>query len=258
MGERQALHRRALVAVGRVANAHPALYRLARRYGHKERLRFYRQFIAPGDIVFDVGAHIGNRTDVFYDLGATVIAAEPQAACVRQLQRRYGREPRVHIVEAAVAETEGTREMRLAQNSTLGTLSDRWIEGTQASGRFSNVSWDQRTVVPTTTLDGLIAHYGVPAFCKIDVEGYESEVLAGLSQPLGVVSIEFASELLDQTRTCIYQLSRLGATSFNCSIGESYEMALECWTGPEELLDALEGDSGELTFGDVYARFDDA
>jgi hypothetical protein len=161
----------------------------------------------------------------------------------------------VHVLEAALAEHPGTHEMRLSQNSTLATLSERWIEATQASGRFSNVSWHERTVVPTTTLDELIARYGVPVFCKIDVEGYETEVLAGLSQPLRVVSLEFASELLDQTRTCVGQLSALGATGFNYSIGESYELTLERWGQPEDLLSALAGEA-PLTFGDVYARFD--
>ena len=45
------------------------------------------------------------------------------------------------------------------------------------------VRWDS-SIVPATTLDELIAAYGIPAFVKIDVEGMEHEVLAGLSQPV--------------------------------------------------------------------------
>src|SRR5689334_4646326 len=46
-----------------------------------ERLRFYRQFVGPGDLVFDVGANVGHVTKVFLRAGARVVAIEPQSIC---------------------------------------------------------------------------------------------------------------------------------------------------------------------------------
>ena len=42
----------------------------------------YRQFIEPGDLVFDIGAHVGDRVSSFRRLGARVVAVEPQALLI--------------------------------------------------------------------------------------------------------------------------------------------------------------------------------
>ena len=47
--------------------------------------RLYGQFVRPGDLVFDVGAHVGDRIAAFRRLGARVVAVEPQPALVRTL-----------------------------------------------------------------------------------------------------------------------------------------------------------------------------
>ncbi len=46
-----------------------------------KRLSFYRQFIDPDDIVFDVGANMGNRSKIFSKLGKKVVGVEPQSYC---------------------------------------------------------------------------------------------------------------------------------------------------------------------------------
>jgi len=66
---------------------------LAWRLGRAERERrelemfghFYRVFVAAGDLCFDVGANLGNRTRCFRQLGCTVVAVEPQGECFRKL-----------------------------------------------------------------------------------------------------------------------------------------------------------------------------
>jgi FkbM family methyltransferase len=218
------------------------------------RRRFYQQFIAPGDLVFDVGANFGNRTEIFLALGAYVIAVEPQAECVRCLRHRWGDRTQLTIVDKAVGERIGTGELYVADESTLTSMAPDWIARVRASGRFAAYEWSEKpTPVEVTTLDELMAQHGVPVFCKIDVEGYELEVLRGLNHSVPVVSIEFTAEALDRTADAVDRLRRLGSREFAFSVGESMRLH-EDWTGdPDHLFDGLKN-VGPTAFGDVYAR----
>src|SRR5262249_50866799 len=61
---------------------------------HKRRAaamdRLYGQFMKPGDLAFDVGAHVGARVASFLRLGARVVAVEPQPAIACVLKLIYG------------------------------------------------------------------------------------------------------------------------------------------------------------------------
>jgi len=137
---------------------------------------------------------------------------------------------------------------------TLTSMAPDWIEAIQTSGRFAEYRWDERRVVPITTLATLIDLYGEPAFCKIDVEGFEEKVLAGLDRPLRACSLEFASEALSHLRRCVERLAELGPVECNYSLGESMELAEPAWVSPGDLLARLESLPGDLPWGDVYVR----
>jgi FkbM family methyltransferase len=218
-------------------------------------LAFYAQFLKEGDLCFDVGANVGNRTAVFADIGARVIAVEPQEACVAVLQKRFERRPAVTVVRTALGEKPGTQEMLMSEVSTIASMSKEWIERVRSSGRFAEYHWDKTVTVTVTTLDALIARFGVPAFIKIDVEGYERYVLQGLTRPVEMLSIEFVPELLENTVACLTHLEQLGPIVANYSVGESMEWALQDWVSAATLLDILRSISDPSVFGDVYVRF---
>jgi FkbM family methyltransferase len=139
------------------------------------RLQFYGRFISDGDLVFDVGANIGERSDVFLALGAVVVAIEPQAECAKRLRSQWQSEPRFTLFEGACSEAAGERELFISDANTLSSMSPEWIEAVRASGRFRDYRWDKTHTVETTTLDALIAEHGTPAFIKVDVEGLSTE-----------------------------------------------------------------------------------
>jgi FkbM family methyltransferase len=202
--------------------------------------------------VFDVGANIGERTRVLLSLGARVVAVEPQPNCVALLHEI--RDERLSIEAVALGAEKGLAPLRVATASTISSMSEGWIESVKRSGRFPEHEWGERLTVDVTTLDALVERYGVPDFCKIDVEGYESEVLNGLSRPLPILSFEFTPEWASDTLRVVEQLRELGVERFNLTIGESHELVWPGWRSRDELLAHLQGlPDDPALFGDVYA-----
>ena len=219
----------------------------------RETKRFYAQFVGKGDLVFDVGANMGSRTEVCLKLGARVICVEPQEVCVEHLRKLFGKNSRAIIVDKALGEKEGTSELMVCEDAhTLSTMSEKWVK----EGRFSEEhAWTKKQEVAVTTLDTLVHQYGVPRFCKVDVEGFEVPVLKGLSSPIPVVSFEFTKEFLKDARTCMEHLSSLGLTRFNCSMGESMRFLCADWTTAQDLYAKLESFDDKSLWGDIYARY---
>jgi hypothetical protein len=160
------------------------------------------------------------------------------------------------VVQKALGESEGEAEIMISNASTISSLSQEWVEAVQKSGRFGEYRWEARQPVQLTTLDRLIEQYGAPAFIKIDVEGFEYQVVQGLSRPVKALSLEFTPELLESAFKCIDHLQSLGEICLNYSLGESMSLASEEWMSPPEMKSRLSGfgDDHRL-FGDVYVRF---
>jgi len=217
-------------------------------------LSFYGTFVKAGDLCFDVGANTGSRVAVLRALGANVVAVEPQKVCLDQLRKRFRNDPGVTLIPSALGRNPGTSEMLVSQARSISSLSKDWVSAVKTSGRFAAYSWDERLTVPVTTLDHLIQDIGLPRFCKIDVEGFEAEVLAGLSQPIETLSFEFTPEMTKTTDACVERLSAIGAYEFNFDINESMRLQLTSWVGPEEIKSRLAAITDYRQFGDVYAR----
>jgi FkbM family methyltransferase len=224
----------------------------------EQRLAFYRPFVAAGDLVFDVGANVGNRTRVFLALGARVVAFEPQQACARGLELTFSANPRFTLDTRALGEAAGEQVMHVSDTDVLSTLSADWIAATRRSGRFDAYAWGDRQQVLVTTMDAVIEAYGRPVFVKIDVEGYEYPVIRGLSAPVAALSFEFASEHLDAACRCIDHLAGLASTSFAFSEAESMTLDRPTWRPAVSMKEALTQRVAEnpLVWGDVYARAD--
>jgi FkbM family methyltransferase len=226
----------------------------AKPFAKQRMMGFYRSFVQPGDLCFDVGAHVGSRTRVFLALGARVVAIEPQPDFMKLLQRWYGANPNVTLVDAALGAASGHAEMRISQRTpTVTTLSTEWIDQVTAVPSFAWVEWDQAQTVKVTTLDTLIAENGEPAFCKIDVEGYELEVLRGLSRPIRALSFEYIPAARDLAVHCAEHIATMGDYRFNWALGESLQLQQE-WHNADQLTAYLRQLPPDARSGDIYAR----
>lgn len=228
--------------------------------GRQRRLRrLYAHFVAPGDLAFDLGAHAGNRSRALASLGCRVVAVEPQPDFARLLRRLFARSDAVDVVEAAVAADAGRASLSISERTpTLTTLAAEWRDERLRDPRFAGIRWNRTIEVETTTLDALIARFGSPAFVKIDVEGAEPLVLAGLTQPLRLLSFEYLPGALEQAHAVMARLDALGSYRYNWSPGESYRLAAPEWLTAGAQRTALESPPARRVSGDVYARLSDA
>ncbi len=224
----------------------------------ERRYKFYSQFIQSNDLVFDVGANLGNRTKVFLRLGARVVAFEPQSSCADILEAVLGGNPSFHLVREALGDKAGMAEMLVGDAHVLSTLSPQWVQTARQSGRFGKEQWRARQQVVVTTLEQSIAEYGRPAFIKIDVEGFEPQVLSGLDSPLARGSIEFAAEAIDGTISCLEKLATLQPCSFQLSMGEEVVFVWPQWQPLDHAVAALRKliEADPLAWGDVYFAAD--
>lgn len=228
------------------------------RPGRQRRLRrLYEPFISPGDIVFDIGAHVGDRAIAFADLGARVVAVEPQPQLRRWLAWLAGRRAgRIELRPVAIGAEPGRTEIAInTANPTISSTEPAWRA---AVGRhnpgFAGQRWDAGVSVSVVTLAQLITDHGRPSFCKIDIEGAEAAAIAGLDVPLPALSFEFVAGALDTARQAVNGLTALGDYEYNMIVGERRRFAWPQWVSTAAVEAWLAAGADGIASGDLYAR----
>ena len=207
--------------------------------------------IKHGNLVFDVGANIGNKSKEYIAHGARVVTFEPQEKCADICAQIHG----IILERIALDEKKGENTIYEASAHTLSSMSDNFIE-TVKKGRFMKYLWGKGMKVKTDTLDNMIEKYGMLSYIKIDVEGYELNVLKGLTKPPKYISIEFTPELLSKSLECIDYLEKLGMKEYNYGYMEEKNFKFE-WMNKEKIIEYLSSVKDyKIEFGDIYARYD--
>ena len=224
-------------------------------FNKKRLMEFYEPFVKEEALCFDIGAHLGNRTNAWNALGAKVVAVEPQPQCMQFLKRKFGQSKNVVLLQQAVGAKAGRATFHVSElTPTISTMATKDWQQAIADKTSFKVSWDQQLKVKVVTLDQLIATYGTPDFCKIDVEDFEVEVLKGLSAALPVLSFEYFTPTLFRIFECMDLLDALGKYEYNWSFGESQVFNSETWLSTSDMRKIFDSYTIDDRSGDVYAR----
>ena len=200
-------------------------------------------------------------------MGVRVVAVEPQRSCAAVLANWFDADSGVTLVPGALGSAPGTLELRVSRaHPTLSSVSGDWVDRMSRHHDFSGIAWDESYTVPVLTLDQLIATHGQPAFVKIDVEGFEPQVLAGLSQSLPALSFEFLPQSLQASYDCLERLESLGSQGsrgaqgsqgtyeYNVSMVETLRFVFDPWVDADTIRQFISGPGPGGRSGDVYAR----
>jgi FkbM family methyltransferase len=213
-----------------------------------QEISFFSKLVEPGSLCFDVGANIGEKSETLLRTGANVVAFEPQLNCIEQIKARCSPyRDRLHICHSALSAQPGETEFYVSNNNAISSFLPDWSDDST------------KIQVPVTTLDLAIAEFGNPYYCKIDVEGWELEVLRGLTQPIPLISIEYhlGEREIDIVRDCLAYLSQFGAIQINITTAETLVFSLQEWVSLEKFLElfpeAFRGNY-EYRYGDIFIR----
>lgn len=255
MGMRQ-LIKRALIGTGLLR---PALI-FARRtispekqVEYQAKLRFYSRFVRPGDHCFDLGCNVGRMSEPLLDVGAKVIAVDPQKNCLAETRARVGGGRPIEFVCQAVGSKPGTATLFVAPSSVVSSLKSGWFDEHTATIK-----------VPFTTVDDLIQRYGVPHYIKIDVEGFETEVLRGLTKRVNCISFEYhTGHALEPMTSALENLQLIralqGRSVVNVNIADEPEFLFPDWVKLDDFIEIFKNDLWKRpsNFGDILVVAED-
>lgn len=219
---------------------------------------FYRSVIRSGELVFDIGANVGVLSAVFASLGARVVALEPNTDCVRHIQLSYAGK-QIQVVQAAAGAKNGLTLLSVADDRDVrSSVSDDWMNSMGKQDESYRGIWSRQIVVPMLTLDTLIEHFGTPYFIKIDVEGFEEQVLSGLSAQPALISFEFTAAFLEPAMRCLDMPVVQAGSSFNYAYNREWgyprQFEATAWLNKEDLKKALLNIEGSEYQGDIFVK----
>ena len=218
--------------------------------------KFYANWLIPGDLCFDIGAHMGIQAQILSSMGMQCIAVEPNPRLYQFLQRRFRKDSRIQLLPQAISNQSGEETFHISSIApTVSTLSDHKFRSALRENSSFNVQWDKQITVETTTLDQLIEAYGIPKLIKLDIEDYEFQALQGLHYPVELITFEFFSYRLEQAQRCMQEVEKNGTYLYNYSIAENFTLQLEQWKSRNEMCEWIRDRSPDDRHGDIIARY---
>jgi FkbM family methyltransferase len=223
---------------------------------HLREIEFYERLFKyldrPVQIIFDVGANWGSKTNVFSKLAYKVVSFEPAINCFRFLEKRF-RNSNVVVLNLALGNCESENEFySVADNEGYSSLSPKHIEVTLKQRGVSSAFKINKTKVKVKEIEYFINQFGVPDYIKIDVEGFELEVIKGLKTLVPIISFEAnLPQFTQESVQCIEYLMRLSKNRYRFNFINSNFFINQDFIEAKEAIQFVT--TTKLTYLEIYA-----
>jgi FkbM family methyltransferase len=194
-------------------------------------ITFYKSLVGTSNnLIFDVGANVGTKSKIFSLLAKKVILFEPDLNNCRILNARLKHNDNCTIACCALSDHQGVAKYySIGNDSAYNSLSEKHINTVVLPrGILIETNDLEEYNVSTYTLDYFINKYGLPDYIKIDVEGFERQVILGLTNLAPLISIEAnLPQFLPETIDIVNYLDHLskGKYLFNYTINSRFELS---------------------------------
>ena len=212
----------------------------------RDAVEFHKNLSLENKLVFDIGANRGQSSEVYLKLGARVVAFEPQTNLHKEILQTCRHNPKLTIEPLGLGATEEDRKFFMTSYDQVASLRDDWV-GDRVG----------ETTISVSTLDSQIKKFGVPHYCKIDVEGWELEVVEGLNQPIPLISFEYHNSPpeIEKARAVLERLATLGNYHCNVKQGLAKQFAFSSFISLKDFINQFPDDlETTLTdhWGDIF------
>ena len=199
--------------------------------------KFYDEILKDfeNDIIFDVGANIGSKSIIFSRIAKKVISFEPTDQCIHILKNR-NLNSNIEIIKCALSNENSIKNFyEVEDDSAYSSLSNKHIEKKVSKDLHVNSK-----LINTYTLDHFVKVYGAPSFIKIDVEGYEKEVISGLTKPVKLISFESnLPQFLDESIEIINYLDKISNGNYKYNFTSEGDLLIDRFVNKEKIIDKI-------------------
>jgi FkbM family methyltransferase len=200
------------------------------------------------NLIFDIGFNVGEFTQTCFSKypNCNVVAVEAKPTLVNNASPHLFTNYKFTLHNKLVSNTDGDEmDFYVSPYATgVSTASTEFMENSRFTKGSKNlpensIKWNEPIKIKSITVDSMIERYGMPDLIKIDVEGYEYNVLLSLTKNHCPLSFEWSEEKVREMVDTVEYLFSLGYTKFAVQLEDRYDAIIEDdqWMAKEKILE---------------------